>query len=115
MANKLTPRFKTITVDDVNWVSIEIGLWVGKRGRNNICLMLYYQGQPGRWYPPVMVIEELPILSKAANTLWNKYACPGCRGKGCSDCGNSGWKDYLLWESQGKKTDAENFPILEVS
>lgn len=112
MANKLRPRFETVKVTGAEWISIDIGLWTGKKGFNTMSLMIYNQGPPGRWYPPVISFEELENVSHNAKQLWNKHVCHGCNGRGCTDCGQTGWGDYTRWEGQGKKIDSENFAVL---
>ncbi|HET6464938.1 MAG TPA: hypothetical protein VFH55_04935 [Nitrospiria bacterium] len=112
MANKLTPRFETAKVAGADWISIDIGLWNGKKSFNTMSLMIYNQGPPGRWFPPVVSSEELENVSQCAKQLWNKYACHGCSGMGCADCGKTGWKEYMLWEGEGRKINSENFAVL---
>ena len=111
MANKLTPRFKTVKLENLyKFISIDIGLWPGKTGKNTMNIMPYYQGDK-KWYPIATDLEGIKLVYKECESLWQKYSCPNCNGKGCKECDQSGWKDYKNWKESGEKIDKNNYAL----
>jgi len=107
--NKLTPRLKTVKVPGADWISLDIGLWPGATGHNQLTAMAYHQADG--WRPPVASLAEWESVLSEVRNLWASFSCPRCDGRGCDSCANSGWKDYVRWRDGGEKLNSDNYPV----
>ncbi len=115
MTNRLTPRLKTVRPSEIDWISIDIGLWPGERGGKHLTMMVYHQGIPGRWRPVAGRLDAWERAGAYMRDLWSKYACEPCSGDGCTACGNVGWRDFVRWCDGGELRDKDNFAVFPQS
>jgi len=113
-ANQLTPRLNTLRVPEASWVSIEIGISRGEIGEH-LALLVRHEFSPWQSRPVAGRLDVWEAGLVVMRKLWEQYACPRCKGgrvtSDCPDCEDTGWKDWVRWNSGGRRLSEGNLPV----